>query len=194
VGAAGAPVLVLASTSPRRSQLLGAAGIAFVPGQPGPEPDAPGEPAQVARERARRKAVGAVPPPGVDLPVLGVDTVVDLDGSELGKPRDRAHAARMLTALAGRIHRVHTAHCLFEPRSGRAVEELATATVECRTPSAAELEAYLDGGEWWGKAGAYGLQDRTQSFLTLRDGAFDTVVGLHVAAVLRLLALLRRAP
>ena len=71
---------------------------------------------------------------------------------------------------------------------GHLVEEIADAVVECRAPDAAELERYLDSGEWRGKAGGYGIQDAGQSFLTLAGGAFDTVVGLHVGAVRRLLA------
>src|SRR5262249_19249317 len=107
---------------------------------------------------------------------------------------DRADAAAMLGALAGRIHRVHTAHCLCDRRRGVAVEELASAEVACRQPTAGELTAYLDSEQWRGKAGSYGIQDRAQSFLTLHGGAFDTVVGLHVDAVRRLLRALAGAP
>ncbi|MCA8967182.1 MAG: Maf family protein, partial [Planctomycetes bacterium] len=67
-------------------------------------------------------------------------------------------------------------------------EQLATSTVSCRAPTQAELERYLDSGQWRGKAGGYGIQDDAQAFLTLVDGAFDTVVGLHVDAVRALLA------
>lgn len=181
------PRLLLASTSPRRAELLRAAGLAFVPGTPGPEPAAGGTPRCKARARARSKALGAVLPAGGPWVVLGVDTVVDVDGTEFGKPRDRAEAEAMLRALLGRIHEVHTAHCLADPRTGTVVEELASARVIARAAGADELAAYLDGGEWRGKAGAYGIQDRTQAFLALHDGAFDTVVGLHVGAVRRLL-------
>lgn len=190
--AASAPQLVLASTSPRRSALLREAGIAFVLGAPGPEPDGHGTPIELAALRAREKAVGAAPPPGVTLPILGVDTVVELDGREFGKAADRRQAAAMLRALSGRIHRVHTAHCLVDPRRGLRLEAIATAAVACRAPGERELEDYLDSGQWRGKAGAYGIQDDAQSFLTLHEGAFDTVVGLHVAAVRDLLA--RLAP
>jgi septum formation protein len=191
--------LYLASTSPRRRELLTAAGVRFALCEPGPEYACGGtdhthrevgEPADLAIGRARRKALGAsVPDPSV--PVLGVDTVVDLDGQELGKPRDRAEAERMQRRLAGRDHRVHTAHALVDPASGRVVEELASAVVACRCPDEAELARYLDSGEWRGKAGSYGIQDGSQTFLRLTAGSFDTVVGLHVDAVRRLLARLR---
>lgn len=186
-----AAVLALASSSPRRSQLLSAAGIAFVLAEPGPEPESSGTPPELAVARARSKACGAKLPPGQRLPLLGVDTVVDVTGREFGKPRDRAEAAAMLAALAGRRHCVHTAHCLYDPNTGQRHEELATAEVTCAVPSASELAAYLDSGDWRGKAGAYGIQDATQSFLTMHAGAYDTVVGLHVEAVRRLLLRMR---
>jgi septum formation protein len=183
------PLLVLASTSPRRIELLTAAGIGFVVGMPGPEPAGSGTPPELALARARSKARQATRPPGVELPVLGADTVVDVDGRELGKPEDRAAALAMLRSLLGRIHRVHTAHCLFDPRSGAEATELATAEVRGGPATDTELHAYLDSGDWRGKAGGYGIQDQGQRFLTLHAGAFDTVVGLHVASVRRLLGL-----
>lgn len=187
--------LWLASTSPRRRDLLTAAGIAFELCAPGPEYERGGDhdhgetgaPADLAVVRARRKALGAAGPGPLGV-VLGVDTVVDLDGRELGKARGEAEARAMLRQLAGRTHRVHTAHCLVRGRDGCAFAELATAVVACRQPSDAELDAYLRSGDWRGKAGAYGIQDETQRFLVVAAGPFDAVVGLHVAAVQRLLA------
>jgi septum formation protein len=191
-----APDLYLASTSPRRRTLLAQAGIPFALCEPGPEYVLPGtdehstqagEPAVHALERAIRKAMGArSPDPSV--PVLGVDTVVDLDGTELGKPRSREHAEAMLLALADRDHVVHTAHCLFVPASGFRDTAMAHATVTCGRPSRGELAAYLDSEEWRGKAGSYGIQDGSQHFLALVEGDLDTVVGLHVPAVRALLA------
>ncbi len=186
--------LLLASTSPRRRDLLAAAGLRFELCEPGPEyltggdhdHGERGEPLELARQRARRKALGA--PGQHTAPVLGVDTVVDLDGVELGKPADRDQAARMLQALSGRRHLVHTAHCLRAPDGTLLGEQMATATVNCRMPTPAELQRYLDSEQWRGKAGSYGIQDDAQSFLVLAGGAFDTVVGLHVPAVLALLA------
>jgi septum formation protein len=179
--------ILLASTSPRRSDLLARAGIAFARCEPGPEPAADGTPEQRAVARARSKAQFAAAGDSL-LPRLGVDTVVDVDGRELGKPADSREAAAMLQHLRGRRHLVHTAHCLVDPRSGRVHEALATSTVECAGFDAAALARYLDGLEWRGKAGSYGIQDRTQDFLQVVDGAYDTVVGLHVPAVRRLLA------
>lgn len=185
-----APRLYLASTSPRRRLLLEEAGIGYLLAAPGPEPDGSGTPVERARLRARSKAAGAALPPGPLLPVLGVDTVVEVDGDELGKPEDRAAAAAMLARLSGRLHVVHTAHCLFDRQRAAARELLTSAEVRCLPISGAQLKRYLDGNEWRGKAGSYGIQDGTQDFLQLHQGAFDTVVGLHVPAVVRLLAAL----
>jgi septum formation protein len=190
--------LFLASTSPRRRELLTSAGIRFQLCEPGPEYAAPGMdhyqseagvPMALALERARRKAHGARAPQA-GIPVLGVDTVVDVDGEELGKPLDRAEAERMQRRLSGRRHEVHTAHVLVAT-DGSSCEEVTSSTVLCRTPAEAELQAYLDSDEWRGKAGAYGIQDQGQAFLRVESGAMDTVIGLHVAAVRRLLAALR---
>lgn len=194
--------LFLASTSPRRRALLEQAGLRFAICEPGPEylPGAageftsePGSPVLHATERAARKALLArVPDPGV--PVLGVDTVVDLDGEELGKPVDRDQAEGMLRRLAGRRHAVHTAHCLWLPSRGARVEALHSAVVACGPLEIGRLGRYLDSGQWRGKAGSYGVQDDAQDFFQLVEGAFDTVVGLHVPAVRELLGRLGRAP
>lgn len=181
-------MLVLASSSPRRSALLRAAGIGFVLGEPGVEPDEPGLPLRVVVERALAKARGAVAPRGVSLPILAVDTVVELDGAELPKARDRAEAEQFLRRLAGRQHHVHTAHVLRDARSDREAVRTTSAVVACAAPDERELARYLDSGEWRGKAGAYGIQDGSQSFVRLVEGAFDTVVGLHVPAVVAMLS------
>lgn len=181
-------LVYLASTSPRRRQLLTEAGFVFACVEPGPEPDDRGEPRQVAVERARRKCVGArvtSADPGL---VLGVDTVVDLDGVELGKPRGRDEARRMLLALQGREHDVHTAHCLRrhpEPGGTRGDlhERLTTARVRMRALTAAEVEAYLATEDWRDKAGGYGIQSRAADFCSLIAGTRATVVGLDVETV-----------
>lgn len=193
--------LYLASTSPRRRELLTQAGFTFELCAPGPEyttagtdehSTQAGDPAQHALDRAIRKAVGAQPRERA-VPVLGVDTVVDLDGEELGKPRTRAAARAMLLRLAGRQHLVHTAHCLFVPATGWRATRLARGVVACGRPDPTDLNAYVDSDEWQGKAGSYGIQDDSQGFLTLVEGSLDTVVGLHVAAVRDLLAAWRSA-
>jgi septum formation protein len=86
---------------------------------------------------------------------------------------------------------VHTAHFLRHVASGRTGLLVASAAVVCGEPPAAELERYLESGQWRGKAGSYGVQDDAQGFFRVESGSFDTVVGLHVPAVRELLLRLR---
>lgn len=137
-------------------------------------------------QRAAAKAVGAaVPDPSAW--VLGVDTVVELDGREYGKPTNRAAAEAALRALSGLEHHVYSAHCLWRARDGRQQTRLAAATVRFLPLSDARLDAYLATGAWRGKAGAYGIQDPAADFIELVEGDLDTVVGLSVRAVRQLL-------
>jgi septum formation protein len=179
--------LLLASTSPRRHELLRAAGIAFELHPPGAEPPGEGSPEERARLRARQKALDA-PLPAVPAGILGVDTVVAVGAREFGKPSDREDAARMLRALSGGEHRVLTAHCLVRLPERVIAEQLAVARVACAVLDERQIDAYLDSGEWRGKAGAYGIQGQAAAFLRLVEGELDTVIGLHVAAVRALLA------
>ncbi len=199
----GAPLdLYLASTSPRRRELLARARLRFECCEPGAEYEPgggdehaseAGDPVAHACARATRKGNGAAVP-DARVPVLAVDTVVDLDGRELGKPRDRAEAERMLRALAGREHRVHTAHYLRHAASGRNALRVASAEVVCAPADEPALRRYLDSGQWRGKAGSYGVQDDAQRFFRVVAGDFDTVVGLHVPAVHALLRELAEVP
>ncbi len=185
------PRLYLASTSPRRHRLLTEHGLDFAVLAPGAEETSYGPPQQRALLRARAKAMGANPPAANAL-VLGVDTVVDIDGHELGKPVDRAAARDMLQRLTGRVHQVHTGHCLWRPGDGVRAEAVASARVKCDVIGAGELEAFLDGGTWRGKAGAYGIQDPEASFLELVEGDADTVIGLSMTTVQQLLRTLEK--
>lgn len=185
-------MLLLASTSPRRIEILRASGLHFALVRPGPEIEGRGDPAARAGQRARSKAEGAEAGAPGDL-VLGVDTVVELDGVEVGKPADRAQARAGLLRMAGREHRVHTAHCLVAgaPEQRTRVParlRLASATVRCRALTEAEIEAYLDTDEWRDKAGGYGIQGAAAAFQQLVAGDLDTVIGLSMAALRALLA------
>ena len=175
----------MASTSPRRRTLLADAGIGFACIAPGSEEPGEGRPDQRAMLRARSKAAGARAPDCEGL-ILGVDTVVDLDGEEFGTPADRDAARATLRTLSGRTHLVHTGHCLRRG-DGRSMEALASSRVRCSSISPDELESYLDGGGWQGKAGAYGIQNAGTGFVELVEGDLDTVIGLSVAAVQGLL-------
>ena len=182
-------VLFLASTSPRRRELLSRAGMEFELHPPGPEPTGEGAPVERAVQRARAKALHAPPLPRPGL-VLGVDTLVVCAGVEFGKPADRDTARAMLVGLRDREHEVVTAHCVADPASGRCVEATEISVVRCASLGADEIEAYLDGGDWTDKAGGYGIQSDAAAFMTLVRGHLDTVIGLHVPAVRRLVAAL----
>ena len=176
-------VLVLASASPRRSELLRAAGIPFeaVPADVD-ETQRPGEDAEtyvrrLAADKAARVA-GLLP----GRTVLGADTAVVLDGEVLGKPRDATDAIRMLSRLSGRSHRVLTGVCLID-QHGEAESAVAATLVEFRRLSEAEIDDYVASGEPMDKAGAYGIQAGARAFIVRFDGDYQTVVGLPVALI-----------
>jgi septum formation protein len=142
-----------------------------------------GPPAEVATENAYRKAA-AVAQSEPEATVLGVDTVVALGQRLYGKPADRDDARATLAALANRRHTVVGGICLIE--AGR-VRTLATSTqVEFRPLDAAAIEAYLDTGEWEGRAGAYAIQQRGALLVRSIQGDYLNVVGLPVAAIMEL--------
>ncbi len=174
--------LSLASRSPQRRAILEQLGFDFAVVESSyREHHLPGTPAEVALTHARGKAGGA---PAAEL-VLGVDTVVDVDGVLLGKPADRAEAAVMLRQLAGRSHHVHSGVCLLA--GGVARERLATTEVSFRPLSDHDLAWYLATEEWRGRAGGYAVQARGAALVTRIVGDYTNVVGLPVAALLDLL-------
>jgi septum formation protein len=192
----GAPALVLASASPRRRALLSGAGLCFEVVPAGvDETLAPGTPAEDgARLLAERKARAVAARRGVGW-VLGADTLVVLDrpaGEELlGKPAHPDEARAMLRALSGSRHRVITGLCVLRCFDGIPYTDAETTWVTMRPLLPAEIEEYVESGEWRDKAGGYAIQERAERFVTaLEGGGFDNVVGLPVQ---RTLALLGRA-
>lgn len=183
--------LVLASRSPRRGQLLREAGFLFEAVSPRfEEPDPAGwlgGPELYAESASYGKASSVIG----DFPenvVLGADTIVALDGQILGKPTDRDDARRILSMLTASTHQVITGVTVLSPADYREITRHAVTQVSMRRMSNAELDAYLAGGQWQGKAGAYGIQDDGDPFVTLVEGSFSNVVGLPVELVLELLA------
>ena len=176
------PMLVLASASPRRQELLRNAGIAFeVHPADIAEDSLPGEAAKNCAERlAREKALTVARQRPHDV-VLGADTVVVIDGQLLGKPSDAADAARMLRLLSGRSHCVITGVALV---TAEAVEVAAEATaVRFLTLSSEEIDAYVATGEPMDKAGAYAIQGRAARWIPRIEGDYFNVVGLPIALV-----------
>lgn len=176
-------VLVLASQSPRRAEILRQAGIPFVVrAAPVDETLKPGEaPADYVRRLAAAKA-GAVPA-GPDEIVLGADTTVVVNGEILAKPEGAADARRMLALLSGRRHEVMTGICLL--RGHRQICDHAVTTVWFAPMSAADIDDYVAGGEPMDKAGAYAVQGAASKFIPRIEGCYFNVVGLPISLVYR---------
>ena len=175
-------MLVLASASPRRQELLRNAGITFVV-QPAdiPEDPLPGEAAKDCAERlAREKALAVARQRPHDV-VLGADTVVVVDGQLLGKPSDAADAARMLRMLSGREHQVITGVCLVV--SGQPSVASETTLVTVSEIADKEIADYVANGEPMDKAGAYAIQGIASRWIPCIEGDYGNVVGLPVALV-----------
>jgi septum formation protein len=172
--------LILASKSPRRAELLSAAGIEFeIRAADIDETPRPGESPRdyvlrIAEEKAR--AIDG------EL-VLAADTTVVLGGEIMGKPADAADAARMLRALSGRHHEVLTAIAL--KRSDQLETDLASTAVWFAPLSEEEIAGYVASGEPMDKAGAYGIQGLASKFVDRIEGSYSNVVGLPVALVWR---------
>ena len=180
------PVLILASASPRRRELLAQIAVphAVAPAQVN-EAVLPAEPAaDYVRRVARAKALALWR--GQGLPVLGADTTVVLDGQIFGKPRDREHALTMLAALAGRTHEVLTAVVLAGPAG--TFERLSESRVRMRPTAAAERAAYWETGEPRDKAGAYAIQGLGAVFIESLEGSYSGVMGLPLYETAQLLA------
>jgi septum formation protein len=181
-------MLILASASPRRRELLANAGFDFeVLSAPVDETPLPGESADaLARRLALLKARAAYAValdkfPGEALAVLGADTVVAIDHHILGKPADAADAARMLRLLSGRTHQVITGVCLITPDKDTIAAE--TTQVEFFSLSDAEIAAYISTGEPMDKAGAYAIQGYASRWVPRIRGCYFNVVGLPVSLV-----------
>jgi nucleoside triphosphate pyrophosphatase len=182
------PVLILASASPRRAELLASAGFEFtVEPADVDESVLPGEPPaayvlRVARAKARAVAERCRKS---GRPVVAADTTVVADGEILAKPEDDEDAVRMLKRLSGAVHDVLTAVVVVF--GGREVEEVVRTQVRLLPLSPEEIAWYVSTGEPAGKAGAYGIQGRAARFVDWIEGSWSNVVGLPVATVDRLL-------
>ncbi|WP_217644073.1 Maf family protein [Granulicella pectinivorans] len=184
-------MIVLASGSPRRKELLAQAGLEFVVETSDvPEDLLAGElPAdyvsRLAEEKAR--AVFARRGGGEDLMVIGADTCV-LSGSEiLGKPANRADAERMLGALSGRTHQVLTGVAVVSEAGAQVAVEITQVTFDVIPPS--EMAAYLDTDHPMDKAGAYGIQGYAARWIPRIEGCYFNVMGLPIARTISLIGL-----
>jgi septum formation protein len=182
--------LVLASASPRRSEILSQAGLVFDI-QPSSIEEAmrfDETPARLAERLAREKALDVAqrlgsPPP---IPVLGADTIVVADEEVLGKPRDEAHAVELLWRLMGTTHRVMTGIALAWSDGREILSQVVTSEVEMRSATHQELVDYVAIGESLDKAGGYALQGAGRRFVVGVVGSSTNVIGLPIDETLAL--------
>ncbi len=174
------PKLILASRSPRRRELLAAAGYEFEvcpPSDAAESGDSEHEtPSQFVIRMAEQKAADVVRRIGCGL-VVGCDTVAECGGRILGKPLHQEHAREMLTILSGREHHVLSGLCLWPAPDGKPTSRVAVTTLRMDPLSKRQLDAYLAGGGWNGKAGAFGYQDGLD-WVQVVEGSESNVVGL----------------
>ncbi|MGN7791937.1 Maf family protein [Enterobacter sp. 22452] len=180
--------IYLASGSPRRQELLTQLGVSFERIVTGiEEKRAEGESAQQYVSRlAREKAQAGVMQTPRDLPVLGADTIVILNGEVLEKPHDADHAARMLRKMSGQTHQVMTAVALAD--SQNVLDCLVVTDVTFRVLTDDEIAAYIASGEPMDKAGAYGIQGLGGCFVRKINGSYHAVVGLPLVETYELLS------
>ncbi|ELY2783755.1 septum formation inhibitor Maf [Cronobacter turicensis] len=180
--------LYLASGSPRRQELLGMLGVTFERLVPGIEEQRALQeaPQDYVTRLARDKARAGVALAARDLPVLGADTIVVLNGDVLEKPRDADHAAEMLRRLSGQTHEVMTAIALADKQRVR--ERLVMTRVTFRALTARDIAAYVESGEPMDKAGAYGIQGLGGCFVRRIEGSYHAVVGLPLVETWELLS------
>jgi septum formation protein len=187
--------LILASQSPRRRDLLREAGYDFevvpsnvdesqgVCSQCGPAHLVVGLAVQKGADVARRLLAD---PARGDAVIIACDTVVECGGQIIGKPRDEDHAHEILKLLSGQVHRVYSGLCVWPLRSGSPRVETAISTLRMDELTERQLDEYLASGQWEGKAGAFGYQDRL-GWVHLLSGSESNVVGLPMELLTRML-------
>ncbi|GIW98662.1 MAG: Maf-like protein [Pirellulaceae bacterium] len=183
--------LVLASQSPRRQQLLREAGYRFEVVPPStsaetgemPNETVPDLVARMARQKAEDVA-SRIRHPAI---IVACDTVAELDGEAIGKPHHRRHAQQILRRLSGREHRVYSGLHLIRTTDHRRAQRVERSDLRMKRLSEEDIDAYLDSGQWEGKAGAFGYQDG-HPWLELISGTADNVVGLPLQSLHQLLA------
>ena len=179
----------MASASPRRQELLRQIGVEFEVVAPHVDesPLLGEKPADLVKRLALAKAQSVATKQGRGI-VLGVDTVVVLDGAMLGKPANAAEACAMLRRLSGRTHTVYTGFALINAGSGKMINSCETADVTFKQLRDEEIAAYVATGSPLDKAGAYGIQnDLSAAFIKKISGDINTVIGLPIESILKAL-------
>lgn len=177
---------IVASASPRRKELLEESGYSFdiIPSAADESCSGEFSPEELVKELAERKA-RSVYEKNTDAVVLGCDTVVEYNGTVLGKPHSRQEAEKMLMVLSGKIHNVHTGVCITD--GANKVSFTSTVKVEFYELSRKLIKSYVDSGESDDKAGSYGIQGIGRVLVKGIEGDYFAVVGLPVAETVRAL-------
>jgi septum formation protein len=182
--------LILASRSPRRRELLAAAGYPFEVIEPSESAECgvcSGEsPPQLAARLAFQKAADVAGRVDAGV-VIGCDTIAECNGQVLGKPNDADHARTMLGILSGRTHRVFSGLCVWRVPDGEPRVRVAETTLRMDPLDDQQLDDYIAGGQWEGKAGAFGYQDRL-GWVHVIEGSETNVVGLPMELLAEMLS------
>ena len=179
--------IVLASSSPRRKELLETVGIKFEVINPSAEETVIRDetPEEFALRVSIEKASSVSRRLKEDRVVVGADTIVVMDGEILGKPSDEAEAALMLNKISGREHRVLTAFSILRPQDEVLHSEIVATRVRVKPLAAHEIEGYIKTGEPMDKAGAYGIQGVGSFMVREIEGSYTNVVGLPLVELLQ---------
>ncbi|MCD6138700.1 MAG: septum formation inhibitor Maf [Deltaproteobacteria bacterium] len=177
--------LILASTSPRRRDLLMQAGLTFrvIPATVDENSVCPGSPEKHVRQLARAKAE-EVSEHYPESWVIGADTIVIIDGEALGKPKTKAEAGRMLETLSGKTHRVLTGYCICCRKKKRTFCDVVETEVLFKELTKKEINWYIGTGEPFDKAGGYAVQGLGIFMVKRIQGSYTNVVGLPVCEVI----------
>lgn len=181
--------LILASSSPRRREILSLLGVPFAVIEPDFDE-------QIISQRAiteevldfalgKARSVASKHPENI---VIGSDTMIFLDGMKIGKPRDRQDAARTLRLLAGKTHRIYTAVAIVDSRDQSGLMEVEEVSVDMRPYTTEDVEGYLAYGESLDKAGAYSIQGEGSKLIAAIRGDYLAAVGLPLRPIARYLA------
>lgn len=187
--------IVLASTSPRRRQLLTEAGYTFVAISPRLDESRFPRTAETIRGYAEELALAKARSVATDFPdalVVGADTLCDLDGEVIGKAEDADDAERITRKLFSRPHLVITGLALIRLRDGIEIVRSDVTTVYPRRLTESQIAEHVSGGAWEGKAGAYAIQEVGDAFVERIEGSFTNVMGMPMELLQRLLSGLRQ--
>jgi len=178
--------IILASGSPRRRELLTKVKLPFkvIPPAIAEDHDGSAPAPDLVSRLARMKVEAILALFKAESPrwVLGLDTVVEVDGTVFGKPSGPEEAESMIGMLSGKVHRVYTGMALLPERNRTLSEEVVCTEVKLRAMTASEIRFYVDCGEWVGAAGAYRIQERGAFFVEWIKGSYSNVVGLPLEA------------